>query len=92
MCSFVIFGTFTFELTINSLKMTSTFFKKNVFTVSLLIFIVFSFQPITAQKEKKSKKGKTEAAIEKKEDKISIIDIAKKSIPFEGLLQFIKIV
>ena len=65
--------------------MNSIFLKKSVYTATLLIFIVFSFQPINAQKKKKSKKVKAEASIEKKDDKKSIIDIAKKSISFEGL-------
>ena len=65
--------------------MNSIFLKKSVYTATLLIFIVFSFQPINAQKKKKSKKGKATASIEKKDDKKSIIDIAKKSISFEGL-------
>ena len=60
-------------------------FKKNVIVTTLFILIVFFFQPIPAQKKNKSKKGKTEAPIEKKGDKKSIIDIAKKSIPYEGL-------
>ncbi len=65
--------------------MTSPLFKKNILAATLLILITFSFQPINAQKKKKSKKVKTEASTEKKGDKKSIIDIAKKSVFYEGL-------
>ena len=65
--------------------MTSPLFKKNILAATLFILITFSVQPINAQKKKKSKKVKTEASIEKKGDKKSIIDIAKKSVLYEGL-------
>jgi len=64
---------------------SSRLFKKKIFTVTFLALFVFGVQPILAQKKKKSKKGKTEAPVKKKTDKKPIKDIAKKSIPFEGL-------
>ena len=64
---------------------TSSLFNKNVFAATLLFFIIISAQPIIAQKNKKSKKDKTETSIKKKDDKKSIIDIAKKSVLYEGL-------
>jgi len=65
--------------------MNSPLFKKNILAATLFILITFSVQPINAQKKKKSKKDKTEASIEKKGDKKSIIDITKKSISYKGL-------
>mgnify|MGYP005993457101 CR=1 FL=1 len=64
---------------------TSSLFNKNLFAATLLFFIIISAQPIIAQKNKKSKKDKTETSIKKKDDKKSIIDIAKKSVLYEGL-------
>lgn len=74
--------------------------KRIPLAVMLLIFSVFSFQPIQAQKkknsntkdktetlkEKKSKKKKsTDASEEKKVDKKSISELTKKTISFKGL-------
>ena len=63
----------------------SSLFNKTVFTATLLFLFIISAPTIVAQKSKKSKKGKTETSTKKKDDKKSIIDIAKKSVLHEGL-------
>ena len=69
----------------NELMTTPSLFNKNVFKAALLFLTILFALPIPAQKNKKSKKDKSEAPAKKKGDKKSIIDIAKESILYDGL-------
>ena len=64
---------------------TPSLFNKNVFKATLLFLTILFALPIPAQKNKKSKKDKSEAPAKKKGDKKSIIDIAKESLLYDGL-------